>query len=118
MPDYDTPTVSDEPYTDPYVATDPNGVYVANNQDAVYEIPDWELLDVSEYLDDGSGAFAAGPRGWASVSRGNGQATVRTTTTQVFSGSLLIGGQVSGSVPSGAIFTGRDRNNNGMPDIL
>lgn len=118
MTTYEPRTIDDEPYTEPYLATDPNDVYVAHNAEAVYQDPNWELLDVTEFLDDESTTFAAGSRGFVGVSRGGGRATVRTTMTMNFSGGIPLNGQVSGSVSSGSVFTGPDRNNNGMPDIV
>lgn len=56
--------------------------------------------------------------GLRSISRGNGQATVQTTKPATFSGGIPFNGTISGRLPTGTILTGRDKNNNGIPDII
>jgi hypothetical protein len=42
-------------YSEEYMVTDPTGVYVGMNEDAVYLDPDWEYPEVINLLDDDSG---------------------------------------------------------------
>lgn len=58
------------------------------------------------------------PGGLRIIARGNGKATVQTTRKATFSGGIPFNGNISGSLPAGTVLTGRDRNGNGIPDIL
>ena len=48
----------------------------------------------------------------------NGNVTVRVNSPLVFSGSVPFNGSVSGTIPAGATFKGRDSNRNNLPDLL
>lgn len=134
-----TPRMPDEGDGSPYMETDEFGTYQTVNEEAVYLDPDWEYPDAYLFLDNpyetaqaaqdsqqveddtltpSSSTAAAGSRGFVNIGRGNGRATVRTTKPATFSGSIPFNGQVSGSFPAGAVFTGPDRNGDGVPDIL
>lgn len=52
------------------------------------------------------------------VARNGDNVTVRTNTGTTFNGGIPFNGSVSGSIPAGAIFSGRDSNHNNVPDIL
>jgi hypothetical protein len=106
-------------YSEEYMVTDPTGVYVGMNEDAVYLDPDWEYPEVINLLDDDSGTpFAAGRGNMSTVNRSNGYATVRLNSPATFSGSVPFNGNVSGVLPAGTLLRGKDSNNNGVPDLL
>lgn len=53
------------------------------------------------------------------IARGSdGTVTVRTNTSITFGGSIPFNGSISGTIPAGATFKGRDANRNGIPDLL
>lgn len=52
------------------------------------------------------------------VARNGDTVTVRTETGVTFNGGIPFNGSVSGHIPAGALFTGKDSNHNGVPDIL
>jgi hypothetical protein len=58
------------------------------------------------------------PGGLRIIARGHGTATVQTTRKATFSGGIPFNGRISGSLPAGTVLTGRDSNNNGIPDII
>ena len=61
---------------------------------------------------------AAASKSFTTIAWTNGYATVRANRQINFEGSIPFNGKVSGSVPAGSIFRGRDDNSNGLPDIL
>ena len=64
-------------------------------------------------------AAAHKPISVTTISRdSNGNVTVRVNSAIVFSGSVPFNGSVSGTIPAGATFKGRDSNNNNLPDLL
>jgi hypothetical protein len=125
----------------PYMEMDATGTYVGHNEELVYSDPDWQDPNAHLYVEDGTapmmasgsmaessdvGAADGGERLAASgggakltvTSRNGGYVTVRSNSTITFNGSIPFGGRVSGSIPAGATFRGRDSNGNGIPDLL
>ena len=86
------------------------GTWVGVNEDML-DGTDWEDPNAVQSA-QGSGAPLT------IIRRSPGRATVRTNRTMTFSGGIPFAGQVSGSVPAGAVLSGGDRNGNGVPDVL
>lgn len=96
-------------YSDEYVVSDPSGLYIGMNEDAVYLDPEWEYPEVVLLVDDGSGnpLAAGGGAKMTIIDRSKGQATVRLNAPATFSGSIPFNGNVSGTLPAGTVLRGR-----------
>lgn len=116
-----------------YMQTGADGTYVGYNEDAVYLDPDWADPNASAYVQDGTtrpggggggeiqafvGSGETTTKACTTISKGNGYATVRSNVEINFRGSIPLNGSISGRLPPGCVFQGKDSNGNGIPDIL
>jgi hypothetical protein len=78
-----------------------------------------EMLDDTAWQDANAEKSAQGAGAPLTIiGRMPGRATVRTNQTMILGISNIMIGSVSGRIPAGAVFEGRDNNGNGIPDVL
>lgn len=53
MPPFTGREIQDETGSGPYMESDDSGTYVAQNEELVYEDPEWEWLEASQFLEEG-----------------------------------------------------------------
>lgn len=114
-----------------------NAFLIVNDEDVEYSGSDWQIDDATsltyvppEPVTGGGGFLNPGDfevyptqgQALTTINRGRGSATVRTNVPLTFNTSIPsfapYGGRYSGSMPAGAVFTGPDRNLNGVPDLI
>lgn len=112
------------------------GAFVAVNDENAYDEP-WEVSEIAEYVHvpenvgtpspGGESRFGpdlimesypTGGKTFTTIARGNGTATVRANVAISYGFNIPTQDRVSGTVSAGDTFTSRDRNNNGVPDLL